>query len=160
VICPDGLCWKFPVSAGFVDLLPSEIAQVEPGDALVIQPKAEILFANDFSKGWAVVEEGSNFTRVKLDKYFERGASVDTSGEATASKPAVDTLPLRLHVVMGEKEFTLAEVQSLAPGAIVELETSKSEPVRLMVNGKILGEGELVDVEGSLAVRVLRWRSS
>jgi flagellar motor switch/type III secretory pathway protein FliN len=26
-----------------------------------------------------------------------------------------------------------------------------------MVNGKILGEGELVEVEGSLGVRVLGW---
>jgi len=29
-----------------------------------------------------------------------------------------------------------------------------------MVNGKILGEGELVDVEGKLAVKVLGWKNS
>ena len=29
-----------------------------------------------------------------------------------------------------------------------------------MVNGKILGEGELVEVEGNLAVKVLRWRTA
>jgi type III secretion system YscQ/HrcQ family protein len=158
---PAGLCWRFPVAAGFVDLLPGEIAQVELGDVLVIQSAPATLFGNDFSKGWSMVENGSNFASFRLDKYFERGTFVETSGESTAaaSRPAIEALPLRLHVVLGEKEFTLAEVQSLAPGMIVELETTKSDPVRLMVNGKILGEGELVDVEGSLAVRVLRWRS-
>ena len=79
---------------------------------------------------------------------------------AAASKPDLAALPLRVHVVLGEKEFTLAEVQSLSPGTIVELEAGKSDPVRLMVNGRILGDGELVEVEGKLAVRVLRWRSA
>ena len=158
---PNGLCWAFPVSVGFVDLLPDEIAQVGLGDALVIQPQAATLFPNDFSRGWAMEEDGSNFARFKFDKYFERGTSVDTSSEAAAaaSRPAIEALPLRLHVVVGEKEFTLAEVQALSPGTIVELEATKADPVRLMVNGKILGEGELVEVEGSLAVRVLRWRN-
>lgn len=74
-------------------------------------------------------------------------------------KPDIGALPLRLHVVLGEREFTLSEIQSLSPGTIVELETAKSDPVRLMVNGRVLGEGELVDVDGNLGVRVLRWRS-
>jgi flagellar motor switch/type III secretory pathway protein FliN len=69
-------------------------------------------------------------------------------------------LPLRLHVVLGEKEFSLAEIQSMGPGMIVEFEATRSEPVRLMVNGKVLGEGELVEVEGKLGVKVLRWRAS
>jgi flagellar motor switch/type III secretory pathway protein FliN len=42
----------------------------------------------------------------------------------------------------------------------VELDGGRTDPVRLMVNGKILGEGELVEIEGSLGVKVLRWRSS
>jgi type III secretion system YscQ/HrcQ family protein len=75
-------------------------------------------------------------------------------------KPEIGALPVRLHVVVGQKEFTLAEIQSLGPGTIVELEVLKSDPVRLMVNGKVLGEGELVDVEGKLAVKVLGWRST
>jgi len=67
---------------------------------------------------------------------------------------------MRLQVILAEKEFSLGEIQSLSPGTIVELEAGKSDPVRLMVNGKILGEGELVEVEGNLAVKVLRWRTS
>lgn len=83
------------------------------------------------------------------------------SGEVTAaSRPNLEVLPLRLHVVVGEKEFTLAEIQALGPGAIVEFDASKSDPVRLMVNGKVLGDGEMVEVDGKLGVKIVRWRSS
>jgi type III secretion protein Q len=63
-------------------------------------------------------------------------------------------------VIVAEKEMTLADIQSLTPGAIIELGASKVSPVKLMVNGKVLGEGELVDVEGNLAVKILRWRTA
>jgi type III secretion system YscQ/HrcQ family protein len=160
--CPTSVGWKFPVSIGCVDLSPDETAQIGLGDILVTENSAAVLFPDNFSKGWSLVEEESNSTRFRVDKYFERSMSVDsvTESPTTASRPDLGTLPLRLHVILGEKEFTLAEIQSLAPGTIVELEAAKSDPVRLMVNGKILGEGELVDVEGKLAVKVLGWKSS
>ncbi len=158
---PGELCWKFPVSAGFVDLSPDEIAQVGLGDILVAQNAPATLFPKDFSKGWTMVAEGSNFVRFKFDKYFEGGLPVESGSDTTkATKAAIETLPLRLHVVVGERELSLAEIQALNPGTIIELDANKSAPVRLMVNGRILGEGELVEVEGSLAVKVLRWRSS
>jgi flagellar motor switch/type III secretory pathway protein FliN len=159
---PAGLGWSFPVSAGFVDLSPEEMAQIGLGDVLVVQQAPAVLFPADFSRGWRLVEEGSNFARFRVDKYFERSIPVEAGSEpaAAASKPNLATLPLRVHVVLGEKEFTLEEVTSLSPGTIIELEAGKSDPVRLMVNGRILGDGELVDVDGKLAVRVLRWRSS
>jgi len=159
---PDELAWKFPVSAGFVDLSVEDTSQLALGDIIVAQHAPAILFPNDFSKGWRGNAEGSNFNRCQLDKYFEGGVSVAEEAEVSASldRPSIDTLPLRLQVILAEKEFTLAEIQSFNAGTIVELGTSKIEPVRFMVNGKILGEGELVEVEGSLAVRVLGWRNN
>lgn len=158
---PAGLCWRFPVSAGFVDLSANEIAQIGLGDILLAQRLNAILLPA-FESGWGIVPEGSNSAKFQVDKYFERSTSVEMGLEGTAavSKPDIETLPLRLHVILGEKEFTLAEVQSLGPGTIIELDSTKSDPVRLMVNGKILGEGELVEVEGNLGVKVLRWRTS
>ncbi len=159
---PSGLAWKFPISAGFVDLGVEDTSQLALGDIIVAQHAPAILFPNSFGKGWSMAAEGSNFERFKLDKYFEGGVSVTdgTDGSAPPEKPSIDTLPLRLHVILAEKEFTLGEIQSFNTGTIVELGASKFEPVRLMVNGKILGEGELVEVEGSLAVRVLGWRNN
>jgi flagellar motor switch protein FliN/FliY len=131
------------------------------GDVLLAQRSAAILLPN-FRAGWSITpEEGSNSTRFRVDKYFERSAFVEHGSEgASSARPNIEMLPLRLHVVLGEKEFSLAEIQSMGPGMIVEFEATRSEPVRLMVNGKVLGEGELVEVEGKLGVKVLRWRAS
>ena len=159
---PAELAWKFPFSAGFVDLGVEDTSQLALGDIIVAQHAPALLFPNDFDKGWLTSAEGSNFDRYKLDKYFEGGVPVADGNDVTAApdKPSIDNLPLRLHVILAEKEFTLAEIQSFNAGTIVQLGASKLEPVRLMVNGKLLGEGELVEVEGSLAVRVLGWRNN
>ena len=159
---PSGLSWKFPVSAGFVDFSPIEIAQIGLGDILVAETATQVLFPRNFSQGWSLSGDESNPTHCKVDNYFERSLPVETGSETAANQATADigSLPLRLHVVVGEKEFTLAEVQSLSPGTIVELDVPKSDPVRLMINGRILGEGELVDVEGKLAVKVLGWKAA
>jgi type III secretion system YscQ/HrcQ family protein len=159
---PAGLFWKFPISIGFVDLTPNEMWQIGVGDILVTEDSAAALFPNHFGKGWVLTRDASNSRRFTVDKYFERSMSLEPTGETTisGSKPDIGSLPLRLHVIVGEREFTLAEVKTLAPGTIVELEATKSDPVHLMVNGKIIGDGELVDVEGKLAVKVLGWRST
>lgn len=157
--CPPGLSWQFPVAVGFVDLSPDEIAHIDPGDVLMTENAAAVLYPNDFSKGWMMVAEASNFRSFRVDKYFQRGVLVE-SGEATGiAKADVANLPIRLHVILGEKELTFSEIQSLSPGTIVQLDAIRPDSVSLMVNGKVLGDGELVDVEGKLAVRVLGWRS-
>jgi type III secretion system YscQ/HrcQ family protein len=158
---PPDLCWTFPVSVGFLDLFPKESEQVEAGDVLLIENAVTALFPNDFSHGWTLIAEASNFRSFRVDKYFERSVGVGAQEAAvSAIKPDVSQLPIRVHVVLGEKELTLAEVQSLSPGAVLELDAIKPDCVRLMINGKVIGDGELVDVEGKLAVRVVGWRSA
>jgi flagellar motor switch/type III secretory pathway protein FliN len=159
---PEGLSWKFPVSAGFVDFFPEEMDQVVPGDVLLVQQSPTLLIASESGKGWAMTALESNFTSFSLDKYIDGGVFVakDAEAEQTASQSGVESLPVRLHVVLAEKELTLTQIQGFVPGTIIELDAGKFEPVQLMVNGRILGEGELVEVEGTLAVKVVRWRNS
>jgi type III secretion protein Q len=157
---PPGLVWKLPISAGYVDLSAEEMTQVGLGDVLLMQPTGSVLMPGCHGE-WMFVAEDSNSGQFQIDKYFERSAFVESGEQSVStSRPNLEALPLRLHVVVGEKEFTLADIQALSPGAILEFETSKSDPVRLMVNGKVLGDGEMVEVEGKLGVKIVRWRSS
>jgi flagellar motor switch/type III secretory pathway protein FliN len=156
---PPGLVWKLPIAAGFVDLSADELAQVGLGDVMLVQAQGGVLLPACQGE-WRFEINASNSNGFCIDKYFERGASVESGEVTAASRPNLEVLPLRLHVVVGEKEFTLAEIQALGPGAIVEFDTSKSDPVRLMVNGKVLGDGEMVEVDGKLGVKIVRWRSS
>jgi len=74
-------------------------------------------------------------------------------------KPNLAALPVRVHVVLTQLEMSLAELNKLKPGSIVELDRDKSESVQLAVNGKIAGTGELVEIEGRLGVRISNWNT-
>ncbi len=76
-----------------------------------------------------------------------------------ATSPDLSKLPVRLQVVLGEKEMTLADLQSLESGAILELDRDKFGHVDLALNGQLAGKGTLVDVEGKLGVKILSWSS-
>lgn len=76
------------------------------------------------------------------------------------SPTLLDELPLRLHLLIDEKELTWAEVSRLVPGSILDLDRDPRDPVKLAVNGRVLGTGELVEIEGRLGVKLLTWGNS
>jgi flagellar motor switch protein FliN len=54
----------------------------------------------------------------------------------------------------GSREMALNEVLELGPGAVVELNREVSEPVDLVVGGRIVARGEVVVVSGNFALRI------
>lgn len=82
-----------------------------------------------------------------------------TPEQSDFQKPNLATLPVRVHIVLSHLEMSLAELNKLRPGSIVELDRDKSESVEIAVNGKIAGAGELVEIEGRLGVRISNWNA-
>ena len=74
---------------------------------------------------------------------------------ATTADLAAD-IPVELHVVVGEKKMSLAEILALEKGSIIELGKGLDPVVDLMVQDKVVARGELVEVDGHLGVRLLR----
>lgn len=58
-------------------------------------------------------------------------------------------------VELGRVMVSAADVVALRPGQVVELSRSPGDAVDLVVDGKRIGRGELVEVEGELGVRIL-----
>ncbi len=67
----------------------------------------------------------------------------------------LQTIKTPLVVELGRASFSLLEIAQMKPGTIIELSRMPSEPVDLVVSGKSIGKGELLDIEGELGVRVL-----
>ena len=81
-----------------------------------------------------------------------------TMTETLRKTPAVNSAePLRveLEIELARKQLTLAQLTSLTPGMVLPLQMGISEPVSLRVGDRLIGTGELVDVEGEVGVRVL-----
>jgi type III secretion protein Q len=68
----------------------------------------------------------------------------------------IDALAVQLVLQAGQITMPLSEIDRLAPGVILPLDRTIDEAVDLVVNGKRIGRGGLVQVGNSIAVRVIR----
>jgi type III secretion system YscQ/HrcQ family protein len=159
------LSWLCPVSVGSIELTPAELRSVERLDVLLPGSRAALWLPGGFRAGWSGSSQDGNFSAFRVDNYFETEQIVaepesPAPEQAPETGPAFDAgqLPVQLHVVVGEKRLTLAELEQLREGSVVELDRGSDAMVDLAVNGKIVGRGELVQYEGALGVKVLGWR--
>ena len=77
----------------------------------------------------------------------------------TAAKVELASLPVRIHVVLSQIELSLRDLEGLTDGSIIQLdEEQHSGVVQLVANGRVLGAGELVEIDDRLGVQITRWR--
>lgn len=76
----------------------------------------------------------------------------DGDQEATS----LSELPVRLSFDLGERVITLAELQTLDSGSALPLDRPLQDFVTIRANGAVIGEGQLVDMDGRLGVMVSR----
>jgi type III secretion protein Q len=91
-------------------------------------------------------------------------AAAARPGAAPAAAPAakapvvpaasVEELPLRIVFDFGDLELTLAELKALVPGQVIDLARTPGSAVRMTVNGRRIGAGEIVEIDGRLGVRI------
>jgi flagellar motor switch/type III secretory pathway protein FliN/pSer/pThr/pTyr-binding forkhead associated (FHA) protein len=146
--------WDFAFSCGFIDLGAADRARIEPGDVLLYESEPRVLFPGRWTRRWRASIENAQPWTFRIDNY---GEEILEMNDAT---PSFGDLPVRIHIVVGEKEMTLAELQGVAPGSIIALGRGKQDPVKLAVNGKLAGEGQLVEIDGRLGVKVLSWSAA
>ena len=63
-------------------------------------------------------------------------------------------VPVELAVEIGRTTMTIGETLSLAPGSIVSLNRLAGEPVDLLVNGKVIAQGEVVVIDEEFGIRI------
>lgn len=74
--------------------------------------------------------------------------------------PEKDNIGLLLDIELeatlrfGEREMLLREILSLNSGSVIELDRRVTEPVELLVRGKVVARGDVVVLDGNYALRV------
>lgn len=76
------------------------------------------------------------------------------SGAGGGNMELLLDVPLHLTVELGRARRTIKEVLAFGPGAVVELDRLAGEPVDVLINGKLLGKGEVVVINENFGVRV------
>ena len=63
-------------------------------------------------------------------------------------------LEVPIIVRLAERRLNVHEVMRLGVGAIIEFSKSNEEPLELMVNNKVIGQGEAVKVAENFGLRI------
>lgn len=108
---------------------------------------------------WIIKETGMSDTDEQPLRLDPTMAAVDpmTAAESAPALSSIEDLPIRLRFVLEDREVTLAELQQLVPGSVFPMpvaEVGLGQSVRILANGRTIGTGNLVDVDGQKAVRV------
>jgi len=61
---------------------------------------------------------------------------------------------LPIAIELGRTKMTIADILSLGPGSVVELNKLAGEPVDLLVNHKVVAKGEVVVVDENFGLRI------
>lgn len=88
-----------------------------------------------------------------------RPAQASDDLDAPDAPDPLDAIPVRLGFDLGARGMPLGEVRRLRPGQTLVLDCEvATAPVSLRANGRCIGHGELVDIDGRLGVRIVSLR--
>jgi flagellar motor switch protein FliN len=68
--------------------------------------------------------------------------------------PLLMDVKLPMRVRMGRSKLSLRAITQLGSGSVVELDCSVNHPVEVVVNDRVIAEGEIVIVGGNYGVRI------
>ena len=86
------------------------------------------------------------------------GLPVENAGSPAA--PLLMGVKLPIRVLMGRTRLQLRDIARLGGGSVVELDCSPDDPVDIIVNDRLIAQGEIVVVGGNYGVRITRIASA
>jgi len=83
-----------------------------------------------------------------------------TTGQTSwidSNDPSVQRLldvPIEVTIELGQTELSIRRILEIGPGSIIELDRMAGEPVDLVVNDKVIAQGEVVVIEENFGIRI------
>jgi flagellar motor switch protein FliN len=81
-------------------------------------------------------------------------ADSDQKNENIMKLNALGGVMVRLSVEVGSVSMRLAELLSLEPGSVIELDRQAGDPLDVLANGTLVARGEIVSVDGRYGIRI------
>jgi flagellar motor switch/type III secretory pathway protein FliN len=154
----DSVRYGLPIVVGRCALHRDDLARLVPRTVVTLQRPITAVAGGD-----ADLDLFGGHVGLRLPWRGTRAASEADRGlpatVATGYVPRDMSLPddahVELTVALGTTKLSLREITELAVGQIVQLGRPLAGPFELRAAGRVLGRGELVDVDGELAVRIV-----
>lgn len=101
-----------------------------------------------------IPEEASDLLGEESAAVTEVEQPEETAGDALAEFAA--EVPVQVVAVLGKKTIAMREILELRQGQVLDLHRPPNEVVDLVANGKLVARGELVEIDGSMGVRIIK----
>jgi type III secretion system YscQ/HrcQ family protein len=170
------LPYTFSIQLGASFLSADQISLLENGDIILLD-RAQIKLTDGKPQGKAELRSNrlrrgaisgsldyvDGKAKLTIEALFEEGlkamadANKKAEGQQTAGTEGVlSSIEIPVIVEFARLNFTLDELSVLKQGQIIEIAKSQPDVVDLSVDGKVIANGKLVDVEGKMGVRILK----
>ncbi len=136
-----------------VALTAEELADLGPGDVLLLGKASDVPRRVTLSS--AIGERVVHGELGQMGEIVLRFRTMNEERNETL-EATLREAPVVVRVEIGAVELPASEWATLGEGDIVSMTQPIGSPVTLRVGSAIVAEGELVDVDGSIGVRILR----
>ncbi len=143
---------------GATELTRGLIASLRPDDTVLLQRhQPQLVVAGCWTAAAHRAESGWSLKEAPHPARAHEGESMPTNAHGDAQPVAnPDDLPLTLTFEVGRLTVTVGELRRLGPGAVMNLGRGPEELVEIATGGRRVGQGELVNIEGAVGVRIVR----
>ncbi len=77
------------------------------------------------------------------------------TSSANSYRRSIYSMPVTVTISIGQSELSVSELLKLQPESIVPLSSRIDDPVDLIIDNKVIAQGELIETEdGSLAIKL------
>ncbi|MEU3330902.1 flagellar motor switch protein FliN [Glutamicibacter creatinolyticus] len=84
------------------------------------------------------------------------GTSSETGQDVAGRLGRINNVEMALTVEIGRTRMSVRDVLGLEPGAVVELDRSAGAPADILLNGRLIAQGEVVVMDQDYGVRITR----
>lgn len=108
----------------------------------------------------------TEITETEIPKLFKEVMAEENENPVTSSEESspeqaekglsIENIGVTLRVELEARRLTLEEAANLRINQVLDLGVSPTDSVNLLINDKIVGRGELVEVENRLGVRIIK----
>ncbi len=151
------------LAIGHTDLDIQQLQRLKPkGVVLIAQPYSiergglQLQSKSRTGRGWMVEARLEGDQLLVSERPRPMSSQIQSDNDADTEVSDLGQLPVRLSFDLGERVITLAELQALDQGSALPLGRPLQDFVTIRANGAIVGEGQLVDMDGRLGVMVSR----
>ena len=158
-ISPMDSALQIPISlcGPEIQLAPKSLTDLSAGDTLLFPHDRSILLPRYIScEGHQLCGVTSKRERLIVSGNLEFSSIKGEYSMQDSEKGNIDRMPVTVQLELSRKHMKIGDLRTLTKGSILPFDTALPDVVRLLVGEKCFAEGQLMQVDDNIAVRITK----